>query len=398
MSTFIIPSTNIAQLDERFAKLARRAKRIGIVAPSYTMTKEEPKVIKRDGVEKVVLMHHIEVTNPMVKVDGYHFVATIEHTEEGNILHNGKGEMVPTKYRTCTPWCDHCKTLRRRNDTFVVKHEVSDTYMQIGRNCLAEFFGINADTYAAMAEMYYEVDELCEACEGDDSFSSGGGGKHYDLLDKFLSFVAEVITLQGWVSNSMAKDNPGMQSTSNVAQRHIFPSRYDIENNNLLFRIPSDKSLETAKLAIEWCENISDEETEKSEYLHNIRVIAKRGVVEGRQYGYAASIVSGYLRHVNDLKKREFNKENPSQHVGTVGKRQDFTLLVEKVIQIDSNYGSSFIHIMTDSNNNRFVWKASGTCLDTGETVTLKGTIKEHSVYREQNQTVLTRCKVQESK
>jgi hypothetical protein len=52
--------------------------------------------------------------------------------------------------------------------------------------------------------------------------------------------------------------------------------------------------------------------------------------------------------------------------------------------------------LMTDSNNNRFVWKASGTCLDTGETVTLKGTIKEHSIYRDQNQTVLTRCKVQE--
>lgn len=394
MSAFIIPSTNIGKLDERFTKLARRAKRIGIVVPSYTIVKEEPKSMQVNGVEKIILMHYIEVFNPLVKISGYQFVATIEHTSEGNIIHNAKGETVPNEYRTCGPWCDHCRTNRRRNDTFIVKSDTINVYKQIGRNCLAEFFGINAENYAAMAEMCYEVDELCAASESDSFDEGGGGGKSYDYLDRFLSFVAECISQAGWVSRTVAKDHDGMTATADLAMRHMYPFRRE----GLLFDKPSEKSIETAKLAIEWCEAISDEETEKSEYLHNIRVIARRGVVERRQYGYAASIVSSYLRHVNDLIAKERAALNPSQHVGEVGKRQDFTLLVDKVIQIDSQYGTSFMHLMSDQDNNKFVWKASGTCLDTGTTVTLKGTIKSHGEFRGMNQTTLTRCKVQEKK
>jgi len=45
--------------------------------------------------------------------------ALFSTTEEGNILlTTPSASHVENKYRDCLPWCDHCKLLRRRNDTF----------------------------------------------------------------------------------------------------------------------------------------------------------------------------------------------------------------------------------------------------------------------------------------
>ena len=62
-------------------------------------------------------------------------------------------------------------------------------------------------------------------------------------------------------------------------------------------------------------------------------------------------------------------------------------------------------HIMKDADGNTFTWKTGNTLYiptcdgdfvvaNKGDTVVLKGTIKEHSEYKDEKQTVLTRCKV----
>ena len=62
-------------------------------------------------------------------------------------------------------------------------------------------------------------------------------------------------------------------------------------------------------------------------------------------------------------------------------------------------------HIMKDADGNTFTWKTGNTLYiptgdgdfdvaNNGDTVVLKGTIKEHSEYKDEKQTVLTRCKV----
>ena len=90
-----------------------------------------------------------------------------------------------------------------------------------------------------------------------------------------------------------------------------------------------------------------------------------------------------------------------SNHIGQVGEKIDADVILEKRawFEIPSfrGFGTDTMHIYTfrDSAGNAIVWKTtSGAAAENGETVHLKGTIKEHSEYDGEKQTVLTRCKI----
>lgn len=396
---FVIPSHTFHVFTAKLEKLARKAAKLNCPIPTYTVVKEEIQTFisyvddewgQRKEVERPVLMTHITLDSSPVVVAGYEFLATIEHTEEGNILHSIAGTTIPTKYRDCKSECDHCKVHRRRNDTFILRNTEHNIHLQVGRNCLVDFLGHDAAHLAASAEFLFQVNELAEASE---SFS-GGTIPQYDHLEDYLTYVAETISLCGWRSRTTAKEYGG-ESTSDIAYSHFHPTAHFLKHGEVLFRTPTDVSVQVAKDAIAWCENLSDEVVEPSDYLHNIRVIARRGLISAKQYGFAASIVSAYQRHMGDLKRKEYfaNQALVSTYVGVVGERKTFTLTVDHVVNLpDYGFGESSLHLMYDNVGNRFTWKSSRTTLKTGETIVLKGTIKEHSEYKNIKQTVLSRC------
>jgi hypothetical protein len=407
---FEIPAPNLSKFQDKWEKLVRRANKLGVTPPIYTITGEEPRSHKakrerfNDSTSKmewvtedvVMIYHLIQIDHPKVKVPGgWEFVATLEHTEEGNITHNISGIDLPNEYRDCEPWCDHCQARRNRKDTFVVMDE-QHSYKQVGRNCLAEFLGVDGTLYANMAEIYYTASELAEASGSGESW--GGTGPWFDYLDKFLANVAEVIATEGWLSRKTARtreEETGnmVASTSDIAFRHMHPSPYE-KTSDRLYDQPSGKSEELAKEAIAWCEGLADSEVDSNEYLHNIRIIARRGIVGARQYGYAASIVSAYQRTLVDAanKMKSAQQRESSNYVGTIKTRQEFTVMVEKVLQFDSAYGTIHMHIMSDTNGNRLTWKSSSSVLDTGKLMVIKATVKAHNEYKGTKQTELTRC------
>src|ERR1019366_1671388 len=403
MRVFRIPAANLQGFRDRLATLAKRAAKLGVAVPSYSLIKEEIMTLHRTGAieilngvsreiiaERIVVIHHITLNNNVVKLAGWEFCATIEHTEGGNILHCLKGTTIPSSYRDCRSFCDHCETLRRRNDTFIVRHIENNTYKQVGRQCLKDFLGVDALRYAAIAELNYELDELGAASEED---SGNGSGPRFDHLDRYLSYTAEVIARRGWLSNGAAKEYGG-ESTSSVAYRNLHPQRGDVVGKELLFSSPSDKSIECAKASIEWCLSLSDKEVEESDYLHNIRVIARRGIVGEKQYGYAASIVSGYQRAVGELlRKEKYAAQGAvSKHVGIVGEKVIISVIVNAAIGLTSDYGSTTLHIMSDKEGNVFKWNSSNAVLEKGKEYTLRGNVKRHEEYKGVKQTTLTHC------
>lgn len=85
--------------------------------------------------------------------------------------------------------------------------------------------------------------------------------------------------------------------------------------------------------------------------------------------------------------------ESPSTYVGAVGDRLDLTLTVKKAIELaDGYYGPSTMHIFTDEEGNEYVWTTGARKLTEGETYFIKGTVKDHKIYKKTKQTVLTRC------
>ena len=90
-----------------------------------------------------------------------------------------------------------------------------------------------------------------------------------------------------------------------------------------------------------------------------------------------------------------------SQYVGQVGEKITIDACFEHTAWFDFRLGWSeermYIHTFKDVNGNKLVWKTSSNSLPDchkGEPYHITGTVKEHSTYKDEKQTVLTRCKI----
>ena len=101
---------------------------------------------------------------------------------------------------------------------------------------------------------------------------------------------------------------------------------------------------------------------------------------------------SAVLAAVNEL----IYPPSTSQFVGKEGERIERTLVVKRVIPLESNYSPSTMHIMVDEEGNEFVWVTSARTLEQGMIYNVRGTIKAHKVYQNTRQNYLTRCYVTE--
>ena len=95
-------------------------------------------------------------------------------------------------------------------------------------------------------------------------------------------------------------------------------------------------------------------------------------------------------------------------YISEIGKRITITAVYKKSFDfVDykfSYYGTTHhIHTFEDAEGNTIVWKSTNPVdyvegdeykfIPTGSIVELTGTVKEHSIYKETEQTVVTRCK-----
>ena len=84
-----------------------------------------------------------------------------------------------------------------------------------------------------------------------------------------------------------------------------------------------------------------------------------------------------------------------SQFQGEIGERIRQRLMkVVRVFTTDGYYGRSYIHNFEDEEGNVYVWITSSKCLDEDSVYWVDGTVKDHKLYKNTPQTILTRCKV----
>ena len=85
-----------------------------------------------------------------------------------------------------------------------------------------------------------------------------------------------------------------------------------------------------------------------------------------------------------------------SQHVGKIGDRIETWVLVKRAMPIDGYYGRTYFHVFEDADGNVFTWNTKTQHLSINKWVALQGTISAHDEYRNEKQTKLVRCKVNE--
>lgn len=97
---------------------------------------------------------------------------------------------------------------------------------------------------------------------------------------------------------------------------------------------------------------------------------------------------------LKDWFKQYTYKDSPSKYQHEIGQRKELNLRVDSVFSFETKYGTSYLHTMSDSDDNVYIWSTSSRKLDKHKTYRLKGTIKDHKEYNGVKQTVLTRCSV----
>jgi hypothetical protein len=85
-----------------------------------------------------------------------------------------------------------------------------------------------------------------------------------------------------------------------------------------------------------------------------------------------------------------------SQHQGAIGDKISARVVVKKVMPIDGMYGRTYFHVFHDDLGNVYTWNTKTQNLSQGRVINLTGTVSAHDTYRNENQTKLVRCKVDE--
>jgi hypothetical protein len=85
-----------------------------------------------------------------------------------------------------------------------------------------------------------------------------------------------------------------------------------------------------------------------------------------------------------------------SQHIGTVGDKITLTITVERIIVLESQFGTTFITLARDEQGNTIFYKGRTNIGSKGDTSTIKAAVKEHTEYSGVKQTVIQRPKLVE--
>lgn len=380
-----VPAGNMAWLKEKLDSLNRRAAKLECAPIVLTVVGEEMVQVKGGSLDpdagpaQWVRFLHVEVSGQAPTLNGWTFIARLQHEAAGTIICAAPGVTVPEIYRTARPICEHCHTNRPRRDTFLVRNDAGE-YRQVGRQCLADFLDHHGDPdgYVAFAAALGKLETLFE--EAGDERNGAYAQRGFELA-AYLPYVAAEIREYGWRSRQMAEERGGT-ATCMTAWTRMCDRSADA---------PTETDTTLAHDALAWAATLENQE---NDYLHNVAVVAKGGYVDHRNMGLAASIIPAHRKHqdrVNDCVVGA-----ASQFVGEIGQRMDLTLTVTGNRYLATTFGTFLIHL-EDVDHNRFVWFASvgpGEALEEGKTYRLRVTVKAHQERDGVRETAITRCKV----
>lgn len=359
-------------LQEKFDKLNNKADKYGTGQLSFEIIKS----FEENGKEKLL----IEIDGFSPKIGNYSLVSVIAKLPDGtSIINNVPGEETPVNFRDNDFFCDHCKTNRYRKEVVIVRED--DKYIQLGKNCLVEYLGVNLEQ---LVNRFSYVSDLIQ------EYNNEEYGPREELVispEYFLRNVSVVCRKIGYVSSNKAYDQ-GLCSTKQQSWDITFPNSFIQKFINEKELFVEDQDIELAAKAIEWAKNLKGE----NDYERNILALIKQDYITYKYAGYIASIIPSYQRFVSAELER--SKTQQSEWVGEPKQRLDLAVQCTFKKTFESDYGLKTI-LKFNSNGNQLTWFASGESeFKVGENYMIKATVKGHDQYNSVKQTVVNRVKI----
>jgi len=330
-----------------------------------------------DKKEVPVKRYKIELVGDPPRVEGYEFIAKVEHTHEGNILNyapNASDKKLPVEYRTASQKCDVCHTNRERTNTFILKMLKDDPnrfpdkktgdFIMVGSACLKRFLpNISANALIEYANMIEHIrNSITEAGEMDDDFMGGGGGFRANYIgSSTLGYWLSAAYLHygKYISKAQANrhlDNSGSPINSSVGDAFAaMNSKVDQYEDEVHKRIREDDSFKQKvesfnKEFMDWVKSydfnkLGEVKPEMADYFHNLSVLSKQDVIKIKNAGLFGGMFQTFIID----KKR---KENRAQlaaskptlsYIGQPGSKNKARVKVTRTKEYESQYGRGLI-------------------------------------------------------
>lgn len=396
MATYAIHEGNMDRLMKKVTRIQNKCRKYGCDFRFEEVGEEFREIENEDG-EKVLTRFVLVEAEGKAVINGWRFIASVEHTEKGNIISGVCDVEVPERYYNSKPVCEHCKSRRVRKYTYIVQHVASGEFRQVGKSCLQDFtHGMSVEGVAAYTALF---DDIIEAEEP-------AGGCHFERFlptREFLLYAVECIRHWGYIKRNCE----GLRATVDRAENYYcvdmgyirfrpLVEEYLQEMRQVGFNANSAKNAEYVDAALAWV----NQQEETSNYMHNLKTACSLSHVRFSHSGILASLFPAYdreLEHQARLAEENARREREAQGSKWVGNLKDrITVQVSDyraVTSWDTDWGTTYIYKITDMTGNVYTWKTGKVLGD--DLKTLIGTVKAHNEFRGIKQTELTRCKAE---
>lgn len=294
-----------------------------------------------------VKQYTVRIDGEPPHIEGYEFIARLEHTPEGNFIYTNPKVKVnlPAEFKTMNQRCDVCNTYRDRHDTFVLRMTQDDPvrfpnkkagdFLIVGRNCLARFLpGGSVAGLIAYTKMIDNLEnDIKAAMEMKDDEPGegwgGGGGKYYEDSNTLLAWlIATYLHTGKYVSKKQANayaeaggHGPDSISTLMRARNEMHPNffglktQYDKEKAYpIYFRMTTDEAFrqkveQMAKEFEEWLpkqdwDAKAAAKPDFADFFHNLKLVAGQEYLKGNHFGFFSALFQLFLRDKQYAEKK----------------------------------------------------------------------------------------------
>ncbi|MFC8006558.1 hypothetical protein ACFUCH_06635 [Streptomyces olivaceus] len=333
----------------------------------------------------------VTISGDIPRHHGWTVIARLDHDEEGETITSlfpGLPEQdaeAARQYRAIENFCHGCAVARHRTATYLARHENGEMW-QLGTTCVEPYTGLPIKGLEAL----WRFGTL-----KDSDWDGEGGGIPADLrvpVIEVLRVTAAIVKEEGrfYSRSEQWKD---ASPTADGVEGYFFDRKAPQEWKDAIDADPDAPTTAAAvrAWAVQGYGSLSD-------YRHKVGQLAKGETVDPRHLPTLVSAIAGWYR--DQEKEAAERAAQNSKPQGTVGERITTTATVTTVIELEGRtYGYHTqrrrLVKFQDGDGNVFVWFSSaGTIPDQGDEVELTGTVKDHSIYGETAQTVLTRCRI----
>lgn len=381
-----VPADRADNVERLIRGWERRAAKLGLAAPVWSLEAPREMVVT---VTHPVTLRQYEVSREFCRLtfegavprfSGWALAAKLEPCGPVNLVHGVEGVACPAQYRDRVNVCDHCGTVRRRNETFVLFSPSSGEFKQVGRSCLADFLqSADADDLIAWEQLARGVFGGC-----DDDADWAPRERDEPLLLAVLAHAALDYRERGYVSSK----EESRTSTKAAVQENMHAATSTDPKIRALYKAPSEQDWSLAEAARTHFAGIEP----TSDFDRDLHTIARHAVgVSRSSIGKVAYMIAGYSRALARIEEQRLARRTANQHVGSVGQRMKIVAKVERVRTFESDFGDRSLYSMRDAEGNVLSTFSSSGKAREGHVYEMVATVKKHGEYRGTMQTELER-------